>query len=370
MITLDRKQLAAELAILIQIAGQKNVIPALETIRFEFRSNAEAASLLAFNSDAALFTEISGEGKDWKGCIPARQFYDLTRLAGNTDRINLTPQGSMIQIAWGRSRHRLPVMDFNQFPQVEGVIASGERLTVKTEDFKSSLQRVLPCAARDDTAKWMVRGIKLEAKDGALKVVGTNTHRLGVATVPAEGELDVFVPLNAALMLPDLKSEEVMIWHDANQISFNFGPRTLIGRKMTGTFPNWQVFMPQNLPLTASLETKEMIGALRRADVTRDETFKTGVGKVLLGVVFVFGKEELVIDTKHNDVNGRSEESVALTSNLNGDLIYMGINPDYVMDFLKHAGEKTECLLKDGSSPLLMKDGSNFEYIVVPTRLQ
>jgi DNA polymerase-3 subunit beta len=363
----NQKSLALELALLIQIAGQKNVIPALETIRFDFQGS--TVSLLAYNGDVALFTETSAEGEGWKGCVPAEQLYDLVRLSSKTEEVVFTPQGSQIQIAWGRSRHKLPVTDFSAFPDLVAPVAKDERLSVKVEDFTPALKRVLPCTARDDTAKWMVRGIKLEAKEGKLEIIGTNTHRLGVANIPAEGQLDLFVPLKAAELLPRLKSEDLMIWHDGQQAVFNFGPRTLVSRLMTGSFPNWRVFMPEHLPMSASLVTEEMIGALKRADVTRDETFKTGVGRMLLSVVFIFGKEELVIDTRHSDVHGRSEESVQINSNLNGDLIYMGINPDYVMDFLRLAGPTTECFLKDGKSVLKLTDGSNFEYVVVPTRL-
>jgi len=365
MFKINRKALAVELSLLAHIAGERNVIPALSTIRFEVRDG--NASLLASNADMALFTDVPVEGKDWQGCIPARQLNDLIRLA-KAEEITFTVQGEHIQITWGRSRHRLPVTEFSKFPDVQGPVAEGERLSVKTDDLASALERVLPCAAHEDTMQWMVQGIKLEAKDGELKVVGTNTHRLGVATIPAAGNLNLFVPLNAALLLPRLKSEEVLIWQDGNQASFSFGPRMLITRLSTGTFPNWQMFMPKHLPLTAQCSTEEFMEALKRANVTREETFKTGVGRILLGVVLVFGKEELVIDTKHG-VKGRSEESVALSSNLNGDLIYMGINPDYVMDFLRFAGETTECTLKDGSSVLRLTDNSNFEYVIVPTRL-
>lgn len=366
---ISRKSLQNELALLIQIAGQKNVIPALETIRFEVRESAEAASLLASSGDMALFTEVAAIGDDWKGCIPARQLHDLVRLASNCEEITFTPQGGLMQIAWGRSRHRLPVINFSAFPDVSGCAADKNPVTVKVDDFTAALERVLPCAERADNSKWMVRGIKLEADDGQLKVIGTNTHRLGVAAIPCDGQIDLFVPLKAAELLPRMKSEEVAIWQSGNHAIFSYGPRTLKAGLPTGTFPNWQAFMPSYLPLSASFSTEEMVGALKRAEVTRDETFKTGVGLLKLGVVLVFGKEELLIDTKHSDVHGRSEESVMVQSNLNGDLIYMGINPDYVADFLKHAGATTEVFLKDARSVVKFTDGSSFEYVVLPLRV-
>lgn len=367
MFRINRDLLAKELSLLVSIAGQRNVIPALSTIRFRIQDG--KAFMLASNSDAALFTEIVAEGDDWHGCIPAKPLYDLVRLASKVEEVEFTEQGGLMLISWGRARHRLPVTDFNQFPKVEGPSNEGERLTVKGEAFNAALERVLPCAARDNTNTWMVQGIKLEAKEH-LQIVGTNTHRLGVMAVPSEGQLDVFVPLFAANLLPKFKAENVIIRHDGKQVSFTYDNRILISRLMAGKFPNWQSFMPSYLPLQASFETEEMVGALKRADVTRDETFKTGLGRILMGVVLIFGKEELVIDTKHHAVYGRSEESVPIESNLNGDLVYMGMNPDYVMDFLRFAGEKTVCELKDSSSVLKLTDGSNFEYVIVPLSLR
>lgn len=371
MFKISRKLLQNELSLLVQIAGRKNVIPALETVRFEVRGDAEATALAASNSDVALFTDVSLEGEDWKGCIPARQLSDLIRLASNVEEVTFTPQGNGIQITWGRSRHRLPVIEFDRFPDIKGPTAGANNtsLSFKTADFVSALERVLPCATRHESNKWMTQGVQLEAKEGEMQIVGTNTHRLGVATIPTEGENNLFVPLKAAELLPKMKSEEGSIWHDGQQAAFSFGPRTLIARLMTGTFPNWRVFMPKYLPLNASFSTEEMIGALKRSEVTRDETFKTGVGLLKLGVVLVFGKEEIIVDTRHSDVHGRSEESVLVNSNLNGEVILMGINPDYVMDYLRYAGTTTEWALKDGSSVLKMTDGSNFEYVVVPQRV-
>lgn len=366
MFKINRKELAQELSLLVAIAGQKNVIPALSTVRFDVSE--QSAKLLASNSDVALYSEVEVDGEGWRGCVPAKPLHDLVKLA-NTEEVTFTEVGGLMQISWGRSRHKLPVTNFNQFPQVESPSNEGERLGVNGEWFLNALERVLPCMAKDNTNQWMVQGIKLEAKEH-LKVIGTNTHRLGVMAVASEGELNVFVPWFAASLLPKLKAEKVVIRHDGKQVSFTYDNRVLVSRLTAGTFPKWQGFMPSELPLSLSFKTEEMTGALKRADVTRDETFKTGVGRIVMGVVLIFGKEELVIDTKHHAVYGRSEESVSIESNLNGDLVYMGINPDYIMDFLRFAGEKTTCELKDGNSVLKMTDGSQFEYVIVPLSLR
>lgn len=365
MFRINRKDLLVELALLIPIAGQKNVIPALSCIRFNVQ---ETAKLTASNSDVALLTEIPFEGEKWQGCIPARQVYDLVRLS-NADEVIFTPQGDFVQIGLGKSRHRLPVVGFYAFPDVQGP-ESKEKVSVAGKDFQQAITRVLPCVSRkENEAKFCFKGVKIEAKDGEMALVGTNSHRMGIGRIPATGEIDVLVPSVAANLLPRFESEEFFLWRSDNQIVFQSGSKTLISRLMAGEFPNWRSFLPKELPLNLTVSTEEWMAAFRRADVTRDETFAIGVGRVLLGVVLVFGKDELVIDTKHSD-QGRSEEPVAITSNLNGHLVYMGIDPDYVMDFLRLAGETTECEFKDGGSVLRMTDRSNFEYLVVPQNLR
>ena len=362
MIVFDRKQLAAEMALLTQIAGQKNVIPALSTVRVVVEG--QTARLTASSIDVALQTEIPVQGDAWAGCIPARPLYDIVRLASNVSEVRLKPQQGQIEISWGRARHRLPLTEFQKFPQVDSVESETGRVTVKTPDLADSLERVLPCAATDSSAKFMCQGVKIEAREKRMKVVATNTHRLGVATIPCEGEIDVFLPLFTANLLSKFTSETATMWRNDFQACFQFGARTLTARLPTGTFPNWELIMPKHLPFSATLDTKEFIGALKRSDVTRNEIYKADTGKLRLGVVLVFSKDEIVIDSRHSDVHGRSEEPVNIESNLNGDLIYMGMNPDYLMDFLRFAGEKTECDLKDGKNMLRLTDGTNFEYLV------
>lgn len=369
MFKINRKLLAAELGLLVQIAGQKNVIPALETIRFEVRGDAEAASLLASSADMALFTEVPASGDDWRGCIPAHQLSDLIRLASNVEEVTFTPQGSLIQIAWGRSRHRLPTREFKEFSDIDIPPCEGEPVTVKGDEFTGNLERILPCADRRGNSRYAMQGIKFEAKHGTLKMIGMDGARMGVASMATTGTLDIFLPLKTADLLAKVKTETITIWEKGGRAIFSFDHRALMSQLLAAGFPNWEMIMPKHLPLSTSFQTQEMIGALKRADVTRDETFKEGVGKIQMGVVLVFGKEEIIIDTRHSDVYGRSEESVNVSSNLNGELIYMGMNPDYLADFLRLAGPTTECFLKDGNSVLKMTDGSSFEYLVVPQRV-
>jgi DNA polymerase III sliding clamp (beta) subunit (PCNA family) len=54
---------------------------------------------------------------------------------------------------------------------------------------------------------------------------------------------------------------------------------------------------------------------------------------------------------------------------MNGEAILIGVNPDYVMDFLRHADSRVKCELKDGASVMKFSDGTAFEYVVMSMRL-
>lgn len=366
MFQANRKSLQSELSLLAQIAGQKNVIPALSAVRVEVKGN--LATLAASNAEVAVIVEIAVDGEDWKGCVPAKPFYDLIRL-WDGEAVTLTPQESQVLISMGRSRHRLPVTQFQDFPAIQVPVVDGRCLSANGDALRAGLERVLPHVDYTESAQYNLKGVKFEASNGELKMIATNGHRLGVATVPSEGDLDVLIPTQATNLLLRLDGEQVTVWRSDNQVVFHCGSRTLISRLPTGQFPNWQMLMPKELPLSATIDTKEWINAFRRASVTRDQTFKIGVGMVLLGVVLVFSKDELVIDTKVKAL-GRSEEAISIQSNLNGNKVYMGVNPDYVMDFLKLAGEKTKIALKDDRTTLKLTDGSNFECLVFPIALK
>lgn len=361
--TVNRKSLLAELQLLQCIAEKKGTIPALSNVLCNLADG--KLTLTASDMDVFIVSEIAAEGEAWVGCVPLSQLSAFARLA-ETDTVSLAEKAGHVEVKAGKPKCSLPLTPADAFPAVP-LPAGDVKLTTQGEALRSALVRVLPCVMTEES-RYIMQGVKFEAKAGALKLIATNSHRLGVATLDVEGEINTLIPQLGLQALLKTDSESVEIQTDENRASFRCGHRLIITRLLDRQFPNWELIMPKEMPFESQVSGEELLSALQRANITRSGTFKTGVGKILGSVTMIFQRELLTIDTGFSD-RGRSEEPVMATSNLNGDSITVGVNPDYVMDFLRHAGQQVKCELKDAENILKFTDGSNFEYIVMPVRI-
>lgn len=362
MFKVNRKALERELSLLATVAERKQTIPVLGSTLFNFSGN--TLILTATDMDTSLITEMEASGDSWAGCIPSRQLYELTRLSGSED-IEFVPEDGRIAVKWDKSRHRLPLFDPTEFPVIEQ--PSGEPVTVPGEVFRSAVTRVLPCVTSEE-ARYVLQGVKLEARDNTLKLIATNRHRLGVASISVEGSIDTLVPAAPLSAVLKTDSEFIEIQANENRAMFRCGQRLVIAQLLAGTFPNWEMIVPKAMPYQLEIATSDLVNALRRVDITRAETYKAGEGRILAGVRMVFERTALTVETDVSD-RGESQEPLDAVGNLNGESIVVRINPDYVMDFLRYADDKVKFEIKDGSSVLRFTDSSDFQYVVIPMRL-
>src|SRR5829696_2365606 len=115
MFKVNRKSLAAELALLATTAERKTTMPILATIKFEFTG--DTLVLTGTDIDTTIITEIEASGEPWTGCVPTKQLQELVRLF-NGEEIEFTPKpNERLQIRWGKSSHKLPVFPVADFPE-------------------------------------------------------------------------------------------------------------------------------------------------------------------------------------------------------------------------------------------------------------
>lgn len=365
MFTVNRAALAAELTILQSAAELKTTIPVLACVLMEM---GERLQLTVTDCMTTAHSEIAAVGEPWSGCVPLKPLSALVRLFGDEDEVKLIPKtNGRVEVRWGESKHLLPTFAANEFPVLDQV-GESQQFEVNGDALRVGLKRVLPSVSAEE-GRWQMQGVNFEWGAGLLRLVSTMGHCLSVAelAVDSDAELKVLVPTVAANALLRLDGDAA-INVAANHVSIACGSRVVISSLLAGTFPSWEAMIPIN-PHHVEFNAAQMLTALKRVAVTREERYKVGVGTLLSGVRLDFFNDRIKITTNVND-KGESEELVAATSNLNGDSIAMGMNPDYLTDFLSQA-ETVRCEIKDsGSQILLIAVGdTSFRHVIVPMRL-
>src|SRR6185312_17231633 len=153
---------------------------------------------------------------------------------------------------------------------------------------------------------------------------------------------------------------------DDNHLFFEFGPRLLITRKLTGNFPDYERVLPADNTNIASLTKDEIKGAIERVAQFADERSRAIRVQFTNGEVKVFSS---ALET------GESEESVP--SQYAGPDLEIGFNAQYLLDFLRAIPQEHVTIgLKDQKSAGELRPGSSekdeqeqYRYVVMPMRI-
>jgi DNA polymerase-3 subunit beta len=149
---------------------------------------------------------------------------------------------------------------------------------------------------------------------------------------------------------------------DESHLFFQFGPRLLTSRKLTGQFPNYEAVLPRDTNKTVVFEHNELQDALRRVSQLSDQRSHA--------VKFVLAKEGIEISASSPEC-GEAKE--AIETEFKGEPLTIGFNAQYLLDFLAAAEGPISFELKDeqsaGQLRPLTDESSRYRYVVMPMRI-
>jgi DNA polymerase-3 subunit beta len=221
-----------------------------------------------------------------------------------------------------------------------------------------------------EDSRYNIQGVQFELSDEAFQLVATDGHRLGIATLPPVNvTTKALVPAEGLWALLGWQAETVAVTLSDNVVVFEADGRVLTVRLAGGTFPNWKLIMPQALPHRMEADSSALSAALKRSIVTREETYKVGTGLVRGGMCFTLAADSLTAEVAENE-RGAFSETIEAVSNLNGEAMKVGFNPDYLADFLGTGEGKFTCEWQDGLSQFLLSwPDAQFQYVLMPMRI-
>ena len=167
------------------------------------------------------------------------------------------------------------------------------------------------------------------------RMVTTDGHRLAfiekqlTETLDA-GTMDALIPKKALMELTKIardSSGEVSFGEDENHIYFEVNGRLLITRKLSGSFPNYEMVIPKDNDKKAIFDAEEMKNALRRVALMADERTRS--------VRLTIKPNEIEIGAQSSE-EGEANEKVA--ADYNGEEVNIGFNSQYLQEFLNVVG--------------------------------
>lgn len=367
--TVSRADLVRELNLSQGVVEKKTTIPILSNVLVE--ADGDRIHLTATDLELGIRSSCPARvKKSGGGTIPARRLLDYVRLLPDADVQVKIQENHWASLVCGRSRTRIAGMSRESFPELPSM---PEVLAEIPIGILAAMIGKTIFAISAEESRFTLNGALLVLKKGGLVMVATDGHRL--AMVESAGELSgikasyrALLPKKAMQEIQKLAADAepdatVRFSGDDNHLFFQLGDRLLLSRKLTGNFPDYERVLPKDQPNAVTLERDELRGAIERVAQFSDERSRAIRVRVEAGEVKIHSS---VSDT------GESEDSIA--ANYEGAPVEIGFNAQYMLDFLRAAGEsQVSFLFKDPNSAGELRPAGekpeNYRYVIMPMRI-
>lgn len=330
-VRVDRNQFLAELAPMQGIVERKTTIPVLAHLLL--RAKDDRLHLSATDLDVSLTSwceaDLAGEGAI---AVQAKKFMEIIRSLVGQEVHLIMEEPRELTIRAGNSRfkiHGLPPEDFPTLPSVEEEYA----VELPFADLKRMISKIL-FAVSTEESRFQLNGALLKLRDASVEVVATDGHRLalvesrlGSLEQKAEGapeEDSVLVPRKALHELQRFESSDPVGYsRGEHHLSFRIGRRELICRILEGTFPDYERVIAKDNDKKAVFDRADLASAIKRAALLTGDRARA--------VRLSFAPDELVVSAVNPDLGEATER---VTCEYDGPEFKLGVNPDYLEDFL------------------------------------
>ena len=369
-ITVSKSELLKELTATQGVVERKTTIPILSNYLFEAAD--DRLTLTATDLDLSLRTSCATKVKKEGSCtIPARKLYDYVKLLPDGDISIKLLENHWISIRCGRSNTKMVGMARANFPTLP-VFPTAGAVKIPAKVLRAMIGKTIFAIANEES-RYTLNGALMVLKPESITMVATDGHRLAHVERPGEkfegisGERKTLVPKKAMnelrILLDATDSDHIEFAKDDSTLFFRIGQRLLTSRQLTGQFPNYEAVLPKDNNKSITVKADDFSSAIQRVAQFADE--RSGAIRMKLE------KNELKISSSSTET-GESEDS--LETAYDGDLVTMGFNSAYLLDFLKASGaDQVRLEFKDSQSAgqLRPEEGEDYKYryIVMPMRI-
>lgn len=338
--TVDKTTFLRELNLVLSCAEAKGTIPILSHVLIsvdEGRIVLRGTDLIVAMRAECQPVRIADTGSV---AIPAKRLHAFLNSLPECEVSISTGANNHVTIKGGTARARIPAMSAETFPEMP--TATDTLVTVPLHPFARLISRVIFAISAEES-RFTLNGalMELDSADGLMKTTATDGHRMAHAAMPCEGPQDRFeavskaiiplramreiqrlanaAPLDATVEISTDNSEQAY----ANNLFFSTGNRLLVGRKMSGNFPDYQRVMPKPSEKHVTFSRDLLLRAVERVKGFADERSRA----VTLSV-----GDMITVSAQVTEM-GEGEDSVPVVER-HGE-VQISFNADYVTEYLR-----------------------------------
>jgi len=280
-----------------------------------------------------------------------KKLLDIIRILKDSE-ITLETSKDILIIKQKYSKFKLPTFDSNSYPNFP-TIENKPQITLDSLSLIQNLKKISP-SIDTNNPKFELNGALINIKNNFTDLVGTDTRRLAIASIPNNNseELSLIVPKKAILEIQKLFLDQINIFYDKTNLIITNQNYFFYTRLINGKYPDYQRIIPISTKHQVKLPKKEMIDALKMITTISQEIKMT-----LLPNSIIF--KSLSAD------NVEAKTKLELNTGL-ANQFELSFNSKYILDFISQINKNDFIMeLNEPSLPFIVKD-DKFITIIMP----
>jgi len=279
-----------------------------------------------------------------------KKLLDIVRILKD-EEIVLEAQDGILLIKQKHSNFKLPTFDANAFPSFPTIDQKPE-IALNAHDFVHSLKQVSP-SIDTNNPKVELNGAHISIKTNKTDIVGTNTKRLAIATIPGQSAkgISIIIPKKAILEIQKLFIDEITIYYDTTYLIITNKSYFFYTRLINGKYPDYERIIPKNIKHTLTLPKREIMEAIKMITTISQEIKMTI-------------QPEIILFQSLSTDNIEAKTEIEISTGLN-EKFEFSYNSKNLLDFLSQIdGEKFELGINEPTLPFVVKE-NNFMTIIM-----
>jgi DNA polymerase III subunit beta len=346
------------------VISSSNIKPILQNIKI--RAKKDTLELYATDLEVSVSYIVDSVEVIEVGTIVCPESKIASIVKEWTDnQIEIAEENKVCSIAGKGSEFKILCTSPEEFPAMPEFV---EENYVEVD--KSTLTDMISKTAfilTGEKSKYGSSGVYLNINGDQAKMVANDGRRLAEikrkVNNPGNVKESCIIPTKGALQLLRILSEQentAKIKIEERRIFVKTKKATWCSQLIEGQYPEYEEVIPKKLEKKIILDKQMFLSAVRRGSVMTTEEYKL--------LKFKISNNLLELKCTSPDVG---EAKVEMSIEYSGEEIEIGLNPDYILDFLKVVDvDKVGLELKDRGTAGVFKIRNNYTYVVMPMSLE
>ncbi|MDF9392886.1 MULTISPECIES: DNA polymerase III subunit beta [Methylococcus] len=360
-----REDLLLPLQQVIGVIERRQTLPILLNVLIEV--NDGGVELTGTDLEVQLIANTRIEGAEsGRFTVPARKLMDICRLLPEGGELAFEVKPERVSLQCGKSRFVLGALPAENYPSFEhGDLEVA--FDCEAPLLRRAIEKTAFAMAQQDV-RYYLNGLLLEIRQGRIRTVASDGHRLALFEESVEGMPDVarqiILPRKGVLELGRLLAhveEPAGVRISANNVRVVFGSFSFAAKLVEGRYPDYERVIPKAASRVAVIGRYDLRNALTRVAVLSNEKFK--------GVSLEIGNG-LIRLRAQNPEHEEAEDEVP--AEVSGETFSVGFNASYLLDAINAVdSDSVRMSFTDANGSCLIEDlaDARHRFIVMPMRL-